>query len=85
MLAARPAGRPGGPPRSSALGYIRSGIGTPSRSRPLVSTSSVSAQSANAPAKALSPLEQKLMSAEKSFVEAVKKGDVGFFQADAHG
>ena len=41
---------------------------------------SVSAQSANAPAKALSPLEQTLMSAEKSFVEAAKKGDVGFFK-----
>jgi hypothetical protein len=41
---------------------------------------SVSAQVANAPAKALSPLEQTLMSAEKSFVEAAKKGDVGFFR-----
>ena len=41
---------------------------------------SVSAQSENAPAKDLSPLEQALMSAEKSFVEAAKKGDVGFFK-----
>jgi hypothetical protein len=41
---------------------------------------SVSAQVASAPAKALSPLEQTLMSAEKSFVEAAKKGDVGFFK-----
>jgi hypothetical protein len=41
---------------------------------------SVNAQVANAPAKALSPLEQTLMSAEKSFVEAAKKGDVGFFK-----
>jgi hypothetical protein len=41
---------------------------------------SVSAQRANAPAKALSPLEQRLMDAEKSFVEAAKKGDVAFFK-----
>lgn len=36
--------------------------------------------SAQAPAKALSPLEQTLISAEKSFVDAAKKGDVGFFK-----
>ncbi len=41
---------------------------------------SASAQSANAPAKALSPLEQTLMSAERSFVEAAKKGDIAFFK-----
>ena len=41
---------------------------------------SVSAQSANAPAKALSPLVQTLMNSEKSFVEAAGKGDVGFFK-----
>ena len=35
---------------------------------------------ANAPAKTLSPLEQTLVAAEKSFVEAAKKGDVGFFK-----
>lgn len=35
---------------------------------------------ANAPAKALSPLEQTLMAAERSFVEAAKKGDVAFFK-----
>lgn len=35
---------------------------------------------ANAPAKPLSPLEQTLMASEKSFIEAAKKGDVGFFK-----
>jgi hypothetical protein len=35
---------------------------------------------ANAPAKALSPLEQTLMAAEKGFVDAAKKGDVAFFK-----
>ncbi len=35
---------------------------------------------ANAPAKALSPLEQTLMSAEKGYIEAAKKGDVAFFK-----
>ncbi len=40
----------------------------------------VSAQTANAPAKPLSPLEQTLMAAEKSFVEAAKKGDVAYFK-----
>jgi len=35
---------------------------------------------AKAPAKTLSPLEQTLMAAEKSFVDAAKKGDVGFFK-----
>ena len=43
-------------------------------------TSNLGAQIANAPAKELSPLEQTLMSAEKSFVEAAKKGDVAFFK-----
>lgn len=38
------------------------------------------AQGANAPAKPLSPLEQTLMAAEKSFIEAAKKGDAGFFK-----
>ena len=35
---------------------------------------------ANAPAKPPSALEQELMSAEKSFVDAAKKGDVSFFK-----
>ena len=35
---------------------------------------------ASAPAKPLSPLEQTLMDAEKSFVTAAKKGDVAFFK-----
>jgi len=35
---------------------------------------------ANAPTKPLTPLEQELMSAEKSFVDAAKKGDVAFFK-----
>jgi hypothetical protein len=35
---------------------------------------------ANAPAKPLTPLEQTLMAAEKSFIEAAKKGDVAFFK-----
>jgi hypothetical protein len=35
---------------------------------------------ANAPAKTVSPLEQTLMAAEKSFVDAAKKGDVAFFK-----
>jgi len=35
---------------------------------------------AKAPDKPLSPLEQTLMAAEKSFVEAAKKGDVAFFK-----
>src|SRR6202035_5155626 len=39
------------------------------------------AQNTNAPAKPLSPLEQELMSAEKSFVDAAKKGDVAFFKS----
>ncbi len=42
--------------------------------------SSVTAQTANAAAKPLSPLEQTLMAAEKSFVEAAKKGDIAFFK-----
>lgn len=41
---------------------------------------SVSAQSVNAPAKALSPVEQTLISAEKSFMEAAKNGDSRFFR-----
>jgi hypothetical protein len=35
---------------------------------------------ANAPAKPLTPLEQTLTAAEKSFIEAAKKGDVAFFK-----
>ena len=35
---------------------------------------------ANAPAKPPSALEQTLMSAEKSFIDAAKKGDVAFFK-----
>ncbi len=35
---------------------------------------------ANAPAKPLTPLEQILMSAEMSFVDAAKKGDIAFFK-----
>jgi len=35
---------------------------------------------APAPEKPLSPLEQTLMAAEKSFVEAAKKGDVAYFK-----
>lgn len=42
--------------------------------------SSVIAQTANAPAKPLTALEQTLMAAEKSFVEAAKKGDVAYFK-----
>jgi hypothetical protein len=38
------------------------------------------AQVASAQPKGSSPLEQTLISAEKSFVEAAKKGDVGFFK-----
>ena len=41
---------------------------------------SVSAQNVSAPEKALSPLEQTLMAAEKSYVEAAKKGDKAFFK-----
>ena len=40
----------------------------------------VSAQSANAPAKPLSVLEQTLLDAEKSFVEAAKKGDIAYLK-----
>src|ERR1039458_1232386 len=43
--------------------------------------STVTAQTANAPAKPLSPLEQTLMAAEKSFVDAAKKGDVAYFKS----
>ena len=39
-----------------------------------------SAQTANAPAKAPTPFEQTLMAAEKSFIEAAKKGDTAFFK-----
>jgi len=35
---------------------------------------------ANAPAKPLTPLEQTLISAEMSFVDAAKRGDVAFFK-----
>ena len=35
---------------------------------------------ANVPAKPLSPVEQTLMAAEKSFVDAAKRGDVAFFK-----
>jgi len=42
--------------------------------------SSVTAQTANTPAKPLSPLDQTLMAAEKSFVDAAKKGDVAYFK-----
>jgi hypothetical protein len=35
---------------------------------------------AAAPSKPLTPLEQTLMSAEKSFVDAAKKGDAAFFK-----
>jgi hypothetical protein len=42
--------------------------------------SSTNAQTASPPAKPLSPAEQTLMAAEKSFVEAAKKGDVAFFK-----
>ena len=41
---------------------------------------SMSAQNANAPEKPPSPLEQSLMAAEKSFVEAAKKGDIAYFK-----
>lgn len=41
---------------------------------------SAGAQTPSAPAKAPTPLEQQLMAAEKSFVEAAKKGDVAFFK-----
>src|SRR5277367_6538201 len=46
----------------------------------VVSVERGSAQSANAPEKPLSPLEQTLMDAEKGFVAAAKKGDVAFFK-----
>ena len=42
--------------------------------------SGVGAQSANAPAKPLSPTEQTLTTAENSFIAAAKKGDAGFFK-----
>jgi ketosteroid isomerase-like protein len=35
---------------------------------------------ANVPAKPLTPTEQALMAAEKSFVDAAKKGDVAYFK-----
>ena len=35
---------------------------------------------ANSPAKPLTPLEQALISAEKNFIEAAKKGDAAFFK-----
>ena len=45
-----------------------------------IPASTVNAQTASVPAKALSPTEQTLMAAEKSFVEAAKKGDVAYFK-----
>jgi len=38
------------------------------------------ARQANVPAKTASPLEQALMNAEKSYIEAAKKGDIAFFK-----
>jgi hypothetical protein len=38
------------------------------------------AQTANAPEKPLTPLEQSLIASEKSFIEAAKKGDPAFFK-----
>jgi len=38
------------------------------------------AQSATTPAKALSPLEQAVIGAEKAFIAALKKSDVDFFK-----
>jgi len=38
------------------------------------------AQNASGPDKAPSPLEQTLMAAEKSYVEAAKRGDMAFFK-----
>ncbi|HME34802.1 MAG TPA: nuclear transport factor 2 family protein [Candidatus Sulfotelmatobacter sp.] len=46
----------------------------------LLGCASAVAGQANAPAKPMSPLEQTLMAAEKSFIEAAKKGDAGFFK-----
>src|SRR5579859_6818751 len=42
---------------------------------------SMKAQVASAQSKGSSPLEQTLIIAEKSFVEAAKKGDAGFFKS----
>lgn len=44
----------------------------------LIFASLVSAQTTNAPAKPLTPLEQSLIAAEKSFIDAAKKGDTAF-------
>lgn len=44
-----------------------------------IATSAVARQ-AHAPDKPLSPLELTLMAAEKSFVDAAKKGDVAYFK-----
>ncbi len=41
---------------------------------------SIGAQNANVSDRALTPEEQTLMNAEKSFIEAAKKGDVAFFK-----
>jgi hypothetical protein len=38
------------------------------------------ARQANVPAKTASPLEQALINAEKSYIEAAKKGDIAFFK-----
>lgn len=45
-----------------------------------VSGTGSSAQTANAPSKPLSPEEQTLISAERSFLDAAKKGDSSFFK-----
>jgi hypothetical protein len=42
--------------------------------------SAVVAQAATAPARALGPLEQSMISAEKNFIAAVKKGDPAFLK-----
>jgi ketosteroid isomerase-like protein len=39
-----------------------------------------SAQSANPPAKPLTPLEQTLTASENSFIAAARKGDIAFFK-----
>ena len=46
----------------------------------LIFTMCASAQAPNAPAKAPTPFEQTLMAAEKSFLDAAKKGDAAFFK-----
>jgi hypothetical protein len=46
----------------------------------LVCAVAITSNAQTAPAKALSPLEQTLSSAEKDFIAAVKKGDTAFFK-----